>query len=135
MQRKTCTYIGKSGETCSFPIFARKLCKHHDKIVNPEKYKPLKSGSSLKKAGTKIKPVSDKLKKELELYYQLRDEYMLKINYCERCGSRNNLTLHHKRGRGKYLLMYFCTLCMSCHEHVHAHPKEAEQEGFLISRI
>ena len=129
MKSKECSYEG-----CNKPRFSNKLCTYHHKLAFPQKYSIKKSSFSGKKAGT-IKPISDKHKERLEQYYRMRDEYMENHIFCERCGSPNNLTLHHLRGRGKYLLEHFCCLCFTCHRWVHDFPLQAELEGFLIKRI
>lgn len=126
-----------SKENCENPRFSKKLCLFHYKKENPKKFqiqkKQNKTIGSLKNNGI-IKKVSEKQKKRLEKYYLLRDEYLKNHPICERCGSSNNLTLHHLRGRGKYLLEYFCCLCFDCHRWVHDFPFKAELEGFLIKR-
>ena len=105
---------------CSKPVFSNKLCKYHAAI------------KALKTPNKKV--VSEKKKERLAKYYELRDAYLKEHTVCERCGTTRNLTLHHLRGRGKYLLEYFCCLCLMCHSWVHDHPVEAEKEGFLMKR-
>lgn len=129
MKCKKCSHEG-----CNNPSFSKNLCLYHYKLKFPEKYQ-IKQKKKFGYSGNKIKPVSDKQKERLETYFRMRDEYMENHIFCERCGSPNNLTLHHLRGRGKYLLEYFCCLCFDCHRWVHDFPLQAELEGFLIKRI
>jgi len=46
-------------------------------------------------------------------------------------------TIHHKKGRGIYLLdkSTWIGLCMGCHRWVTDNPKEALEKGLIISRI
>lgn len=129
-----------SVEGCGQPRFAKKLCVAHFKAQNPEKFK-IKASTKpierkpLERASKPLKKVSKKLEEQLKEYRVLRDEYMAKIGKCERCGSKENLELHHKKGRGKHLLEFFACLCNTCHSWCHLHPIEATEQGFIISKL
>lgn len=105
-------------------LFSKGLCISCYKSTYSEKFK-------IKKTKKPIKQVSTKHSKVLERYYILRDIYLKEHPLCERCGAKNNLQLHHKKGRGKYLLEYFCTLCFNCHRWAHDNSKQAKEEGYL----
>src|ERR1700738_260580 len=52
------------------------------------------------------------------------------------CGSKNGATVHHKKGRGKYLndIRYFLTTCTTHHAYIHKNPKWSYEHGWLIKR-
>jgi hypothetical protein len=57
---------------------------------------------------------------------------------CERCGGPGS-QWHHRRGRSVKDLHRHCPcngvwLCPTCHTWAHAHPEEAREEGFIVSR-
>lgn len=56
---------------------------------------------------------------------------------CERCEERPASQIHHRKGRSGADLLdcdYFTALCGTCHDWVHANPREAMASGWLISR-
>lgn len=92
----------------------------------------------LKRKYTNIKPISDKQAKRLKEYRIVRDEYLKKHPNCERCGSPNNLTIHHMKGKIGDLLTdkaYFKTLCMKCHDFIERRPEIAKETGFSLNRL
>lgn len=94
--------------------------------------------NSKKKAPKRIKAISDKRAKELVEYRKLRDEFLKENNFCERCGSKHNLELHHLAGREGSRLTdvdNFMTLCRSCHVIVTEHTAQAIEEGYAKSRL
>lgn len=94
---------------------------------------------------TLIKPVSDKRKPLDQLYSKLRKAFLedphnatcrAKLPGC--LGSMGqNLTIHHTKGRGKYYLdtSTWVPLCLTCHEWVERHPREAKEMMLVQSRI
>jgi hypothetical protein len=55
---------------------------------------------------------------------------------CQLCGARAT-TVHHKQGRGQFLLdqtTWMC-ICMPCHRKIHDEPKWAMEVGYLLSRL
>ena len=116
---------------CSYP--EKFQIKKADK-PKPIPKKPIKK-TPLKKTQKKISKFSEKQIVRQKMYQKLRDEYMKIHNSCERCGTKDNLQLHHKKGRGQFLLKHFCVLCFDCHSWAHLHSKEAEEQGFIFSRI
>lgn len=64
----------------------------------------------------RLNPVSKKHKKRLSGYKESREEfYKDEVNQkCFLCGSVNNLSIHHKKKRGKETddPFYFVTLCI-----------------------
>lgn len=87
--------------------------------------------------GKAISPISDKKAKELREYRKLRDEYMIANPVCEVCGSRKNLTLHHKKSRQFFLcdVSVFMVACFTCHEKIHREHKWAEENGYIESKL
>lgn len=126
---------------CQNPIWARKLCKFHDKIENPSKYKVLTKNKPYqsKKSSKPIKHISDNMIVARRAYNKARDEYMATHTVCEFQGC-NMLAedLHHIRGRvGKYLTdaSNFMAVCRYHHQWIHENDTEARKLGYLKSRI
>lgn len=103
-------------------IFSKGLCKFCWLILNPP---DLKSSS--------IKKVSREMESKLEKYNRLKKEHFLEHPNCARCGTTEDVDLHHANGRkGQNLFKYFITLCRRCHRWVHDNPKNAKEQGFLM---
>lgn len=120
MKRKICNEEG-----CSYPVWARGKCKHHD--TKPPK--PLKR--------TKLNLVSNKQAKELRDYRKKREEYLNAHPNCEVCG-RPATDIHHKAGRiGKLLtdILNFLAVCRPCHTRIETNPKWAKEKGYSKNRL
>lgn len=127
MKPKKGTCIGCNKETY---IYSKKMCQYCYWKSKPKK--PLKS---VKK---KIQPFSAKKLEELKVYRKLRDDYLKANPICAKCGTKNNLTLHHVKDRlGSNLtdVSNFMTLCLPCHQWVTEHTNEAIKQGFAKSRL
>jgi ElaB/YqjD/DUF883 family membrane-anchored ribosome-binding protein len=89
----------------------------------------------------KVNPVSDKQKGKNKEYGKIAEEYkrenpscVARINgYC----TGKTESVHHKRGRGRYLLdvSMFLPCCLSCHTYIENHPEEAKERGWSESRL
>lgn len=85
---------------------------------------------------TAIKPKS---KKQIALdnaYSKLRKIFLTQNPMCQAhlSGCQGGATdVHHKRGRGKWLLVIttWMAVCRTCHSYIHLHPTEARELGFL----
>src|SRR5690606_17542663 len=56
---------------------------------------------------------------------------------CEACGRQEAVEIHHKRGRDGSALLdasYFMGVCLDCHRHLHHHPADAYNKGWLLRR-
>lgn len=92
-----------------------------------------------------IKPKSDKQNVLDVLYSKMRKEFLnrpenatCKAKFQGCVGAfKENLTVHHTKGRGRYYLdqTTWIPLCISCHEWVERHPKEAREMGLSGSKI
>ncbi|TDL43860.1 HNH endonuclease [Microbacterium oleivorans] len=53
---------------------------------------------------------------------------------CERCGARRATDMHHRqlRRHGDHAPANLVHLCRGCHNHVHAKPADAVDEGFIV---
>jgi hypothetical protein len=92
-----------------------------------------------------IKPKSDKKDVLDVLYSKMRREFLnepqnstcrAKLPGC--MGQfKENLTVHHTKGRGLYYLdrSTWIPLCLSCHEWVETHPKEAREMNLSQSKL
>ena len=92
-----------------------------------------------------IKPTSDKRKPLDQLYSKLRAEFLnkpenafchAKLPGCLR-STGQDLTIHHKKGRGKFYLdmTTWISLCINCHRWVEEHPAEAKEMLLSENRL
>ena len=90
-----------------------------------------------KKKTPRIKPISDKKRKELFLYRRLRDEYMKRHPICEWCQAKPSLDLHHKMPRAYHLLdvSVYSALCRECHNRCEIDHQAAREAGFKIDHL
>jgi len=96
---------------------------------NPQP-KPEKRQKSKRK---RIKPLSDKRKKQNAEYKIVRDQYLIENPVCVRCPAKAT-EVHHANGRrGKRLIDvdYFVEVCRTCHRWIHDNPKEAKENGWF----
>ena len=93
----------------------------------------------------KIKTVSNKKQAQDILYSRMRKDFLenpenstckAKLPGCLGV-FKQNLTVHHTKGRGKYYLdtATWIPLCLSCHEWVETHPKKAREMGLSGSKV
>jgi hypothetical protein len=73
-------------------------------------------------------------------YSKIRREYIEKHPTCEahlRKCTHVATDVHHKKGRGKYIVdtTKFLAVCRSCHDWIHSHPKIAMAMGLSESRL
>lgn len=98
--------------------------------TDPPKFKPK----------TPIAPKSKKQRILESAYTKLRKPFMLEHPMCEAAleGCMHNATdVHHKKGRGPYLLRVstWMSVCRKCHNWIEEHPKEATEMGFRESKM
>jgi len=92
-----------------------------------------------------IKPKSDKKDVLDVLYSKMRKEFLneplnstCRAKLPECMGQfKENLTVHHTKGRGLYYLdkKTWIPLCLSCHQWVETHPKEAREMNLSQSKL
>lgn len=92
--------------------------------------------NSIKKAPRRIKPISDKLAKELVEYRKLRDEYLKENPNCEICGY-HKVELHHKKPRAYHLtdVSIFMSVCRKCHTRIENEDKWARDNGYKLNHL
>ena len=92
-----------------------------------------------------IKPKSDKKDVLDVLYSKMRKEFLNEPEN-SKCRAKlpgcmgqfkENLTVHHTKGRGLYYLdkTTWIPLCLSCHEWVETHPQEAREMNLSQSKL
>lgn len=92
-----------------------------------------------KKAG-RIRHRTVKGAREDREYLKRRAAFLEKHPVCQ-CGREGCLgvatEIHHKRGRGVYLLVvkFFLAVCNSCHRWIETHPEEAKAAGYSEDRL
>lgn len=132
---KTCTK-----EDCSNPRFGGGYCKNHGYLRTDKKLKRLRqkdSGLSYTTRKKKpIKPISDKRKVQMAEYHKVRLDYLNLHRKCEYEGCNKNATeIHHMAARNGDRLtdaQYFMAICRPHHQHLHLHPIESRERGYLI---
>lgn len=84
-----------------------------------------------------LRKVSSKHKRQLGVYYAVRENYLQNHPICEACKIRLSTEIHHMKGRGKHLCNtdYFMAVDRGCHRWIHDHPAEARTLGLLISKF
>lgn len=84
--------------------------------------------------------VSEHLQEELNLYNQIRPEFLARFPKCQaslrHCQYFAN-QVHHKRGRGLYLLDLhtWLAVCPSCHRWIEMNPVLAKEFGLSLDRL
>lgn len=116
-----------SCDGCDNPVFGGGYCKWHQNYRTDKKPK-------------RPKLVSDKRKKENDLYKIVRDVYLSTHPVCEGnlsgC-SGTPVELHHMMGRENDKLLddrFFKALCHNCHSWCTEHSKEAIEMGLSVRR-
>jgi hypothetical protein len=87
-----------------------------------------------------MRKVSKKLEQQQKEYSKLRKTWLTNHPMCQ--AKIYNCTLkstdvHHKKGRGKYLLdtNTWLSVCRSCHTWIELNPEDSKDLGFSISKI
>ncbi len=132
MPRKTCLV-----EDCDRPRWGKGYCDRHQSLRTDKKPKPRKKTGGLTFSTRKpIKPISDKRKEQMVEYHKVRLKYLNQNKNCEYEGCKNKATeIHHMRERHGDRLTdseYFMAICRTCHQTIHANPKESRDKGYLI---
>ena len=85
------------------------------------------------KSKKRINRISDKHRKELKQYSQVRRDYMMTHMFCEVC-SLPATDIHHKERRGKNLCNpdTFMSVCRTCHMKIESNGKWARENGYTI---
>jgi hypothetical protein len=82
-----------------------------------------------------MKRVSDRRREEAKEYAAKRTAFLARRPKCQVCWKAKSKDVHHKAGRyaGNYLNEEtWIAVCRHCHDHIHAHPKEARARGLLV---
>lgn len=85
----------------------------------------------------KKKKKSKRRAEEQHAYSNARKIYLRQHPTCEVCEVNQSTQIHHTAGRINNLLNneeYWYATCQSCHEHIHANPKWAYENGFLLEK-
>lgn len=103
------------------------------------------------KPGKGLRKVSKKRKKEHLEYSKVSKKFLIENPECEICGQREHLSVHHKKGRGKYLCdtEHFMVACVvgnyldavypesnhfhtgGCHGWIEANKEKARELGYI----
>lgn len=118
---------------CSYNQFGGGYCRNHQWMRKDKK--PLKEKKAYKiNAESKKKEIENREYNKLARIFKF-DNPVCKVN-AEGCTGRTT-EVHHKKGRGKYLLVVSTWLpcCHNCHHKIEMNPVWAKENGFSISRL
>ena len=82
-----------------------------------------------------MNPVSDRRREEAKVYAAKRKAFLAARPKCQVCWKAKSKDVHHRAGRhsGNYLNeSTWLAVCRHDHDWIHAHPKEARANGWLI---
>lgn len=73
-------------------------------------------------------------KEVMKQYLKLRNLFLCRNNICQVCNESEPTQVHHTKGRGKFLMdtESWLAVCFFCHEKIHAQPKWARENNYLI---
>jgi hypothetical protein len=76
---------------------------------------------------------SDKLSARMKVYVALMLRFLREHPRCELC-PRKSKDVHHKMGRGKWLLVTstWMAVCRKCHDKIEANKKWAREMGYIL---
>lgn len=145
---KRCEADCEDGEPCPSMAEGRtSYCAHHNRLfrkaeetARKDAEKLLKKLSTPKKIYSPPKKVSDKRKELNHEYISLANQFKLDNPTCavriSGC-TKSTDDVHHRRGRGKYLLEVstWLAVCRNCHIYIENHPEEAKERGCSESRL
>lgn len=88
----------------------------------------------------KIAKRTEEGKRQDQLYSQMRKKFLSDNPLCQCCQpgcSTYSTQVHHKKGRGIWLLItkFWLAVCANCHEWIEKNPAEAKEKGFSLNRI
>ncbi len=101
---------------------------------------PIVHQKAVKSKKRPIPKVSKKMVGLKRQYMKLREEYLLSHPYCEYFQNFNELRrsteIHHKKGRGKFLLdtSTFMAVCEQAHKEIHFNTEESYKRGWMLPR-
>lgn len=115
-------FSNKSGNSC-------KICE----TVFKEKKQP----KTLKKSTKPINKVSKKMSSDLREYGKLRKQFLLDNPVCAVYKEKKATTVHHSRGRGRYLLdtTTWVPASMEGHTYIELHPEWSKAQGYSLERL
>jgi hypothetical protein len=92
-----------------------------------------------KRKNVTTKPIarrSKKLAKKEREYSEIRKLFLDENPKCSVCQGVAT-EIHHKKGRGKYLLIvkYFLAVCWRCHKEIEENPIWAKENNYSVSRL
>jgi hypothetical protein len=92
------------------------------------------------KAVEPFKKVSDKMGKLLRVYNVLAKQFKKNNPIClatVECSGSPTTEVHHRKGRGEYLLdeSTFLPVCQRCHSWIENHPKLSKEYGLSGDRL
>ena len=110
-------------------------------LAETRTHEPLVNKPKVKKPKKAIPKVAKKRGKVNHEYAKRREWFMARNYWCEYAIAeglypRPATEVHHKRGRGKYLLDTTTWMAVSSENHklIHANPKYSYEKGYMLPR-
>jgi hypothetical protein len=131
---KTCTHTN-----CNYPVFSKGLCMNHwrsseyNKPLAKTKYKPVYSTKAIKAVSTRQQRLNTAYAAQRKVFLKSRPVCEAALTNCTFVAT----TVHHKKGRGSYLLdeSTWSPCCVACHQWIESHPAEAKIRGLSLDRL
>jgi len=124
------------------PSQVRRLAMAHSKQTRAE-YSRIWGKDAPRAIQKRLKAIPRRSKRMIGLmakYRKQKEQFLKERPYCLVCiGEANKVAteVHHRKGRGKYLLdeSTWTPVCRTCHTYIHDNPSWAYGEGWMEKRI
>lgn len=119
---KVCKHSG-----CTYNVFGGGYCRNHQYLRTDKKPKPIKQFSA------KRQVVNLEYNREAKKFREENPACRVNTSGC----TRETTEVHHKKGRGKYLMdkTTWLPVCHNCHCVVEENPNWAKQNGYSSNRL
>lgn len=119
---------------CSNHVFGGGYCKFHQYLRTDKKPKTSKLNTRIKQISTKQAILNKEYSEERKFFLSNPKNQLCQAKLLN-CDGRAT-DIHHKKGRGKYLLdtSTWLSVCRSCHMIIEANPAFAKQLNLSESR-
>lgn len=125
---KTCKH-----ESCHNNVFGGGYCNKHQYLRTDKKPKKVVERKPIRQISSKQRKLNDEYSDKRKLFIHLHPLCKAKLEDCTVLAT----DIHHKKGRGKYLLDIgtWISVCRSCHQKIEENPKMAKELNLSESRL
>jgi hypothetical protein len=109
-------------------------------LAETRSHKPLVNKPKVKKAAKPIRKIGKKMSALKREYMRLREAFLKEHPYCQYFQhfkeTRHATEIHHKKGRGKFMLdtSTWMAVCRDAHEEIHFNPENSYKMGWMQPR-